>query len=435
MKTIRFERFIRKDEERLYFTLPFDVPENIERMDIYYKYPRHASRTEDGVTYSDEINIIDLALTAGNGEYVGASGSDRTHIAISAYESSQGYAPMPVVPGTWEIIVGAYKIADEGVTVEYTIELTEKALRRFRGDTHTHTKGSDGELSSEALVELCRQQHLDYVFITNHNNYSENFCLPRPSDMTVLPGTEWTHYNGHAGFLGVQRPYRTPFCVNAPEEARACIGEARANGAMIVINHPFCAPECGWKWGFDLAPYDAVEVWNGALMLDNENTACLEWWHNELVKGRRIPVTGGSDFHRSRPLSLPGIPCTCVYAMSRCPEDLIDALKRGHSYVKMDPDAPDVDVRAGDALMGDCAPANAAVTAEFTGLRAGDTIRQITDRGAEERVCPPQGRAMTLTFRPDGERFVRYEVVRKLSRGLPPVRVLVSNPLYFATED
>ena len=175
MKTIRFERFIRKDEQRLYFTLPFDVPENIERMDIYYKYPRHASRTEDGVTYSDEINIIDLALTAGNGEYVGASGSDRTHITISAYESSQGYAPMPVVPGTWEIIVGAYKIADEGVTVEYTIELTEKALRRFRGDTHTHTKGSDGVLSSEALVELCRQQHLDYVFITNHNNYSENF--------------------------------------------------------------------------------------------------------------------------------------------------------------------------------------------------------------------------------------------------------------------
>ena len=44
MKTITFERLIRKEEERLYFTIPFEVPENIERMDLYYEYPRHVQR-------------------------------------------------------------------------------------------------------------------------------------------------------------------------------------------------------------------------------------------------------------------------------------------------------------------------------------------------------------------------------------------------------
>ena len=97
-------------------------------------------------------------------------------------------------------------------------------------------------LTSEELVELCRKQHLDYAFITNHNNYSENYCLPRPTDMTILPGTEWTHYNGHSGFLGIKRPYRNPFCVNTPEQARAQIEEAHAAGAMIVFNHPFLQP-------------------------------------------------------------------------------------------------------------------------------------------------------------------------------------------------
>lgn len=431
MKRISFQRLIRPEEERLYFTIPFEVPENIERLDITYTYPRHVETVKDGITLSEERNIIDLALTAGDGEYVGASGSDRSHIFISSYESSQGYTAMPVVPGTWEIIVGAYKIAPEGVTVEYTIELTEKTLRRFTGDTHMHTKGSDGVLSSEELVELCRQQHLDFAFITNHNNYSENFCLPRPVDMTVIPGTEWTHYKGHAGFLGIKRPYRTPFCVNTPEQARAVIEEARAAGAMIVYNHPFCSPECGWKWGFDIAPFDAVEIWNGPLMLDNENTACLEWWNGELCKGKRIPVTGGSDFHSLRPMALPGIPSTCVYAMSRSPEDILSALRAGHGYVKMDPKSPDLEAHAGDAILGDCAEAGAMAEAAFTGLRAGDVLRTITDRGVQENICPPGGKAMKLCFEHSGEKFVRYEVVRYIAKGMPAVRVLVSNPIYF----
>lgn len=431
MKRISFQRLIRPEEERLYFTIPFEVPENIERLDITYTYPRHVETVTDGVVFSEERSIIDLALTAGDGEYVGASGSDRSHIFISSFESSQGYTAMPVVPGTWEIIVGAYKVAPEGVTVEYTIEMTEKTLRRFCGDTHMHTKGSDGVLTSEELVELCRQQHLDFAFITNHNNYSENFCLPRPTDMTVIPGTEWTHYKGHAGFLGIQRPYRTPFCVNTPEQAAAVIEEARAAGAMIVYNHPFCSPECGWKWGFDIAPFDAIEIWNGALMLNNENTACLEWWHGELCEGKRIPITGGSDFHRAGPLALPGIPSTCVYAMSRSPEDILSALRAGHGYVKMDPGSPDLEVHAGEAILGDCAEKGAPVEAAFTRLRTGDVLRLITDLGMEEHICPVGAKAMTLTFRHSGEKFVRYEVVRKLAGALPAVRVLVSNPIYF----
>lgn len=434
MKKIQFERFIRKDEERLYFTLPFEVPENVERMDFYYEYPRHVQREEDGVILSEERNIIDLALNAANGEYVGASGSDRTHIYISSYESSQGYASMPVVPGTWEVIVGAYKVAPEGVTVKYTVEFTEKSLRRFMGDTHMHTKGSDGVLSSEELVDLCRQQHLDFAFVTNHNNYSENDHLPRPSDITVIPGTEWTHYNGHAGFLGIKRPYRNPFCVNTPEQARAQIEEARTAGAMIVYNHPFCKPECGWKWGFDIAPFDAVEIWNGALMLDNENTACLQWWHDQLCGGAKIPITGGSDFHRPGPLSLPGIPCTCVYAMSRCPEDILAALRQGHGYVKLCPDAPDIEVCSGEGIFGDTVPHDSQVEVRFTRLHGGDIIRQITDLDVQEHICPAQGQSMKLSMRGCGERFVRYEIIRKLAGPLPAVRIMVTNPVYFNAE-
>ena len=74
MEKLEFERVIRKSEERLYFTIPFEAPENTAKMEIAYDYPRFRTVEADGVTRREEINIIDLALSAPGGEYVGASG-------------------------------------------------------------------------------------------------------------------------------------------------------------------------------------------------------------------------------------------------------------------------------------------------------------------------------------------------------------------------
>ena len=431
---LHLTRFISSAEERTYFTLPFDAPENVERMTISYSYPRRVRYEQDGMVCKREDNIIDLALRAPGNRYIGASGSDRSTIELSAQGSSQGYAATSIDAGTWEIIIGAYKVQPEGVTVEYDITFTLKELRRFQGDVHMHTTGSDGVLSPEELAKLCRWQKLDFAFITDHNNYAENDHLPRVPGLTVIPGAEWTHYMGHSGFLGVRRPYECPFCVNTREEAQTLVREARERGAMIVVNHPFCKPECGWKWGFDLAPYDAVEIWNGPLMLDNENTACLSWWQEQLCQGKHIPVLGGSDFHRPGPMSLPGIPCTCVYALSRSPEDILGALRSGHAYVKFAPDGPNLSVDANGSLMGDAVPAGTAVRAVFTALRGGDRLQCITDRGVEELTAAPGALEASMTFEHRGERFVRFQVVRALARQLPQMPVLISNPIYFKEE-
>ena len=94
-------------------------------------------------------------------------------------------------------------------------------------------------------------------------------------------------------FLRIKRPPK-PVLRQYTSRRALQIEEARAAGAMIVFNHPFCSPECGWKWGFDIAPFDAIEIWNGAMMHENENTRCLDWWHNQLCAGKKIPVTGGA---------------------------------------------------------------------------------------------------------------------------------------------
>ena len=88
MKTsqITFREFIPKSKERTYYELPFEVPENVCRIDIEYAYSRHREEPgADGVTLRREVNIVDLALRDAHGGYVGASGSDRSHIHVSAW--------------------------------------------------------------------------------------------------------------------------------------------------------------------------------------------------------------------------------------------------------------------------------------------------------------------------------------------------------------
>jgi hypothetical protein len=149
--------FIDHSLQGTYFTVPFIMPEGIETLTISYSYPRHdetESQVENGVFIArKEINIIDLGLIAPDGRQVGASGSDKLSISISETRATPGYNPCKLVSGLWKIIVGAYKVAEGGVTVNYQISFTSKRLRLYMGDLHTHTFASDGVLSIEALAQ------------------------------------------------------------------------------------------------------------------------------------------------------------------------------------------------------------------------------------------------------------------------------------------
>ncbi|MGB8452916.1 MAG: hypothetical protein WCD89_11380 [Anaerocolumna sp.] len=111
------------------------------------------------------------------------------------------------------------------------------------------------------------------------------------------------------------------------------------DGALLVLEHPFC-PNCDWKWGMEHFNYDVIEVWNGALPTAS-NLVCMDWWHKQLLDGKRIPVIGGSDFHRPEVARLIGSPCSCVYVMSNSPEDILYAIRSGNC-ITMFTNGPDL---------------------------------------------------------------------------------------------
>lgn len=427
---IEIQRLIKKEEEGSYFLLPFEVPEEVEKVDISYDYTRFLNETkEDKSTYCKEINIIDLGLNGTEGSYIGSSGSDRSSICISAVKSSQGFATMDTRAGKWSIIVGAYKIQDCGCMVTYHITFTKKERRLLKGDTHMHTLGSDGTFSVEGVAQLGKQLGLDFIFVTDHNNYAHNFQNVEVEGITVLPGTEWTHYKGHAGLLGVKKPFESAFCVNSLEEAQQKLSEAKKNGALLILNHPFC-PNCGWKWGMENFEYDAIELWNGGLPISS-NLKCMEWWQEQLLKNRKIPIVGGSDFHRLEILRLMGMPSTCIYAKSNTNDDIMQAIRNGNSYISLFTKGPDLYAEAGGKILGETASQGSEIAIRFWNLKTEDQIRIITDQGTEEIICGEGIGEMEFKRKFNKVKFCRFEIVRNIAPELGQMKVLISNPIYF----
>jgi hypothetical protein len=413
------------------------MPPNTESFSLTYRYERHhesETRVENGSFISrQEINIIDLGIVAPNGAQVGASGSDKTEITISETHATPGYRPWRLVPGEWQILLGAYKVAPAGVTVSYELSFTPKHLRLLKGDFHLHTLASDGVLSVEELARRALRHGLDFLAVTDHNQMVSADLLPQIPGITLIPGLEWTHYQGHANFLGVDRPYDEPFFTNTLEEVQARFNTARSRGALITINHPF-EEGYGFQFKLDTLPFDCIEIWNGPMRESNLRAVGL--WQSMLADGKKIPICGGSDYHRDQLFLFPGGPTTCVYAMSASPADILSALRQGHTYITFAPNGPALEMTAGDAILGDSVPFSRVKVVQITAsnLLAGDVLQVVTARGGTPILQAETNGIMQGVYTLEAAGFVRVEILRRFIPGLPLLPALISNPIYFVVD-
>jgi hypothetical protein len=408
------------------------MPPDTESFILAYRYERHREGESDaaGFRARREINIVDLGLIAPDGAQVGASGSDKTEIRVGETRAAPGYKPYPLIPGEWRILVGAYKIAPEGVAVDYEITFTEKHMRLLKGDLHAHTLASDGVLSVDELAQRALRHGLDFLAITDHNQMVSAESLPQLPGITLIPGVEWTHYKGHANFLGVAKPYDEPFFANSPEEAAARFNTARSRGALITVNHPF-EEVCPFQFDLDSLPFDCLEIWNGPMRVSNLQAVGL--WHSLLMEGKKIPICGGSDYHRDQLFIFPGGPTTCVYAISASVADILAGLREGHAYITFAPNGPSLSMTAGDAILGDRVPIARAreIQIKVDGLLAGDVLQVVNARGSTPILKAEGDGKFEGTYTVEEAGFVRLEILRGFIPGIPLLPALISNPIYF----
>jgi len=230
------------------------------------------------------------------------------------------------------------------------IQMT-KQRKWLKGDTHLHTTNSDGNLTTAELIKECRRKGLDWAIITDHN-FSTVLNPYYVGGLLVIQGQEVTAKPGHVNMWGAKLPFSAPYTLESFDDYINIINEGKAAGATISVNHPFCK-KCGWHLPLEGFPMDCVELWNAPMHIDNMTN--IKWWHNELLKGRRIGAVGGSDYHKDyyNVTSLVAMPTTICYAKSNTQEDILEALRNGNSVITQGPDKTMLYLTCGNAVIGE----------------------------------------------------------------------------------
>ncbi|MEN6477830.1 MAG: CehA/McbA family metallohydrolase [Rectinema sp.] len=434
---IRFTETYGEADRGRYIRLGFEVPDNIDRIEIEYDYPRYGEFPRADGTEKVQLNAVDLGLVDGEGKFRGWSGSERRSAAVSAYEATPGYRIGPIMKGSWSVSLGLYRISEK-VRVDVRVRLVPKERVLLAGDMHMHTNNSDGAYATAAVIDRCRAAGLDFIALTDHNNTRQNTEIGRADGIVVIPGMEFTNYRGHANFYfsGDTVDFAGDPLSNTREEMASAFAEARKSGAVISLNHIAC-DDCPWEFGFEDLSYDLMEVWNGPMKPAEIRAVAI--WHAALAGGKRIAAVGGSDMHRDEPHRMYGSPTTFVYAESRSRRDILAGILAGRSFLSESKSGPRPELRIGNAGLGDTVRLSPGggheVEVLVASVRPGDIVRVLDGSGESRKPHVTQEWAVDFSgdfkaaFPAKRVGFYRAEIWRELLPGVP-LLVALCNPIF-----
>lgn len=323
----------------VYLEVPFEVPDGT--------WSVHVALSYDG---SDGA-VVDLGCSGAAG-WRGWSGGARRRFTVTDSAATPGYLAGPLEPGEWSVVLGLYRVPDDGVPVTVSVVLDDAAapldpeppgpppavsaaarpprrvlpadagLTWLACDFHAHTLHSDGSLPVAGLASLGVTAGLDVLAVTDHNTVSHHAGLPDVGaryGITLLPGQEVTTERGHANAFGV-----IPW-VDFREPASSWVSSVASAGGLLSINHPL-ASDCAWHHPLDSRP-PLAEIFHHTWMA-HEWTGPLAWW---TAWGLSTVPIGGSDFHSPADGRPVGRPVTWVAAASASVPDVLAALRAGRT--------------------------------------------------------------------------------------------------------
>ncbi len=219
--------------------------------------------------------------------------------------------------------------------------------RWWKGNLHTHTTASDGEMSPQAAAERYRSLGYDFLAITDHLVMSAP--LDGPDGLLIVPGAEYHTVAGdpprcwHFVSLGTKRPVTG---ANGPVDA--LVAEVRENSEYWFVGHPY--------WSnlteddlLDVPGVPAVEVFNGVCESAVARGYSQPAWDRALAAGRRLNALAVDDAHSLAEtgqgwIMLRANPARSAGAVGLGLDALYAALRRGHWYSTTGPEIHDVRV-------------------------------------------------------------------------------------------
>lgn len=446
----KIEFAIHKADEKKYRYIPLEIPGNVETIEIK---PSYTGDDANSNITDEEKNVIDFALMDENGDDLGSSGSNMRKIVISSSFASDGYKRR-TPHGTWKIIIGCYQVKTTGAIASYEIAYIFKKFRYLKGDVHTHTTNSDGKYTVLELAHKAKKKGLDFFFITDHNNSTEDLAIPLLEDLTIIEGLELTNYDGHINLLGVKKPYNGSYASATLDEVNGKLRQAKQKGAMRVLNHPFCFM-VPINYNMDEVDYDGVEIWNGPATI--KEMKAVDWWQKKLERGAQIPVVGGSDYHRDYFVTdLFASPTTRVWCDCNDKKTILAAIKSGRCVITRTTSSTMIDMRCDTYTVGDTIKMKDKKTVEITvkKMKKRHKLQVFSERGLIHEFTNKSCKDYFYSTSVTDTGFIRAQIVYKKSaigkllhkavlrtlsadeakKPVPELLYAITNPIYFIKE-
>ncbi len=424
--------------------LAFDVPANAVEIEI----------THDSLTAG---NIIDWGVYDPAG-FRGWGGGLTEPTVIGAQAASRGYRAGPLPAGTWQLVLGKAKIETNPanyratVTVRVAPEAPTLApqperqpyvapaalatgARWWAGDFHVHSRESgDANPTLDEALDFAATRGLDFIELSDHNTNSQldfyNDAQPRHPDVLLLPGVEYTTYDGHANGVGATAwvDHKIGFRGATIEAAAIAF---RDQGAVFSLNHPeldfgsLCIG-CAWRHPLDRALVGAYEIgtgsWDQSAQLFTPKV--IAEWTAQTAAGANIAPIGGSDDHKGGKgtaddlfYSPIGSPTTLVWADELSVRAIVEGVRKGRTVVKLrGPEDPMVELS----------------TAGEPAAMAGDTVRGVD--GATLVVTVTGGASHNVRIYKGGQEVSKVDVTSDPFRFELPVTAPATGRDFYRAE-
>jgi hypothetical protein len=300
-------------------------------------------------------------------------------------------------------------------------------LNWYRGNTHAHTRRSDGKQYPEVVAAWYRNRGYDFLCITDHNLLvapdSVKISSDGRKDFILIPSEEITGIV-HATGMNIKHMVFLPYGGEALSETiSGYLKEVEKDSGVLIVNHP------NYRWllsAKDLRSVEGLtlfEVWNAHPEVNNQGDATHPsteaLWDALLTDGMRIYGVASDDENSvATPFSAesagPGRGWVMVQAPQLNAACICEALRQGrfyssngvvlkkielnpsHLFIEIDKEATDSDLSYGSAF-GSAAKGSAEGTrVDFIGP-GGKLLESVKGTSA--------------SYTPQGETYVRATAV------------------------
>lgn len=227
----------------------------------------------------------------------------------------------------------------------------------YRGNVHSHTTNSDGQLSVSELAACYDRNGYDFLFVTDHNVVTD-VSKSRSHGILVMPGAEirvdWEEtFPAEVLALGIER------VMNHKVAPQRVIDDVLAQGGLPFLSHPSLSGANATAIS-QLNGLVGIEIFNAPNYWTGRRGRSTAQWDELLANGHMLWGVASDDRHSGRKPELTFAPLgkqpfrdqyeawVMVRAESCTAPAILNAMRRGQFYSTTGPRIKDIAVVDGE---------------------------------------------------------------------------------------